>query len=76
MKKSILQLLALCPLLALMPSCTGDPAAGGIFWSPTKFVNEQRAPLENEIRATNADTYRKNQQADYLQGQINRKRRY
>ena len=74
MKKTIHQILALGFIVAFLPSCTGDPASGGVFWSPTKFVHEQRNPLENKIRATNTDTYQKNQRADYLQGQIKGKR--
>lgn len=74
MKSILLRLLAASSLLILTPSCTGDPAAGGIFWSPTKFAAE-RDGLVHTANAIDADTARKNAEAQRLQNQIYRKKR-
>lgn len=55
--------------LTVLPSCTGDPAYGGIGWSPRK-AGQEREVIENEIDRTNADTNRLQRQGDRLNRQI------
>ena len=59
--------------LTALPSCTGNSASGGIFWSPKK-ASQEREVIKNEIHRTNADTNRLQQQGDQLNRQIDRRK--
>ena len=70
MKKSLFLLMAM-PFAALLNSCetTGDPTAGGIFWSEKK-AQQRLIERQQHLDAVNADTQRKQNSAAAKERQI------